>query len=288
MAVSNAVDQFMQRVADEFESLPRQLQGVARYLEQHRSSIMLQKVNDVAAGSNVHPSAVVRFAQRFGYSGFSEMQTVFRDAYRERTEPSGSYQHRIRRVIAERPEKLDETQIARSFIDACRVGLDELVERFDPVRFHAAVDLLAQAEHIYIVAVRRSFAIASYIAYALGHTQKRVHLVDGLGGMHREQIHSIGKGDALIAISFPPYGKETLFCTRLARQRKAKVIAISESDLGPLAGHANVLLKVDEGSVFAFRALTSTICLCQALFVALAYRLELKPNETAHTGDYDA
>ena len=70
----------MQRVADEFESLPRQLQGVARYLEQHRSSIMLQKVNDVAAGSNVHPSAVVRFAQRFGYSGFSEMQTVFRDA----------------------------------------------------------------------------------------------------------------------------------------------------------------------------------------------------------------
>ena len=100
--------------------------------------------------------------------------------------------------------------------------------------------------------------------------------------------HSIGKGDALIAISFPPYGKETLFCTRLARQRKAKVIAISESDLGPLAAHANVLLKVDEASAFAFRALTSTICLCQALFVALAYRLEVKPNEGAHTGDYDA
>jgi DNA-binding MurR/RpiR family transcriptional regulator len=136
--------------------------------------------------------------------------------------------------------------------------------------------------------VRRSFAIASYIAYALGHTQKRVHLVDGLGGMHREQIHSIGKGDALIAISFPPYGRETLFCARLARQRKAKVIAISESDFGPLAAHANVLLKVNEGSVFAFRALTSTICLCQALFVALAYRLELKPNETAHSGEYDA
>jgi len=66
------------------------------------------------------------------------------------------------------------------------------------------------------------------------------------------------------------------------------VIAISESDLGPLAAHANVLLKVDEASAFAFRALTSTICLCQALFVALAYRLEVKPNEGAHTGDYDA
>ena len=38
-----------------------------------------------------------------------------------------------------------------------------------------------------------------------------------------------------------------------------------------------------EGSAFAFRSLTSTICLCQALFIALAYRLELNVEESKET-----
>ena len=34
----------------------------------------------------------------------------------------------------------------------------------------------------------------------------------------REQLRSMGKGDALIAISFPPFGKETLYAMRVAQQ----------------------------------------------------------------------
>ena len=37
----------------------------------------------------------------------------------------------------------------------------------------------------------------------------------------------------------------------------------------------------------SFRSLTSTICLCQALFIALACRLELNIEETKETGGYD-
>jgi len=44
---------------------------------------------------------------------------------------------------------------------------------------------------------------------------------------------------------------------------------------------------VKEGSAFAFRSLTSTICLCQALFIALAYKLELNVEEAKDTGGYD-
>jgi DNA-binding MurR/RpiR family transcriptional regulator len=235
----------------------------------------------------VHPSAVVRFAQRFGYSGFSEMQAVFRNDYTEAVTPARSYQQRIRRVIAEGEGHLPSSQMAMRFIDASRSGLDELVKSFDAKQFEAAVELLAKAENIYVVAVRRTFSIASYIVYALQHTAKRVHLVSGLGGMYREQIRSIGKNDVLIAISYPPYGKETLYCSRVAHQHKAKVLAITDSALGALGREAHATLLVQESSAFAFRALTSTICLCQALFVALAYKLELKVEETIHPGEYD-
>lgn len=287
MSPASSVDELMQRIAAEFDSLPRQLQSVARYVEQQRANLMVQRINEVAEGCGVHASAVVRFAQRFGFSGFTEMQAVFRSAYTEQVAPARSYQQRIRRVIEGDREHMTAPQMALRFIDAARAGLDELAGEFEAERFQAAVDLLVKAENIYVVAVRRSFSIASYIAYALQHTPKRVHLISGLGGMHREQIRSIGRNDVLIAISYPPYGKETLYCARVARQHRARILAITESELGPLARDASVVLKVQEGSAFAFRALTSTICLCQALFVALAYELELKVEETAHQGEYD-
>jgi len=287
MSTYQGVDELMQGIAAEFDNLPRQLQSVARYIEQQRANLMVQRINEIAEGSGVHSSAVVRFAQRFGFSGFTEMQALFRNAYTEQVAPARSYQQRIRRVIEDDGGRMTSAQMALRFIDASRLGLDELAAEFDPERFQSAVDLLVKAENIYVVAVRRSFSIASYIAYALQHTNKRVHLITGLGGMHREQIRSIGKNDVLIAISFPPYGKETLFCARVARERHAKVLAVTESELGPLANYADVLLKVQEGSAFAFRALTSTICLCQALFVALTYELELKVEETNRPGEYD-
>ncbi|GLQ93910.1 MurR/RpiR family transcriptional regulator [Dyella acidisoli] len=287
MGTLSAVDELLQRIASEFETLPRQLQNVASYLEKQRANIMVQRINEIASGCDVHPSAVVRFAQRFGYSGFSEMQAVFRHDYTEGVTTARSYQQRIRKVIAEGDGNLPTSHMALRFIDASRVGLDELAKSLDAEQFEAAVDLLVKAENIYVVAVRRTFSIASYIVYALQHTHKRVHLVSGLGGMYREQIRSIGKNDVLIAISYPPYGKETLYCSRIAHQHKAKVLAITDSALGALGREAHITLLVNEGSAFAFRALTSTICLCQALFVALAYKLELKVEETIHPGEYD-
>ena len=151
----------------------------------------------------------------------------------------------------------------------------------------AAVGLLARADHIYVVGVRRSYAVAAYMTYALQHIDKRVQLIDGVGGMVHEQVRSVSRDDVILAISFTPYGKETLACVRYAQERGAKAVVMTDSRMAPLARGADALLVVREGSAFAFRSLTSALCLAQALFVALAYRLELDVEETKHRGDYD-
>ncbi|HTH62182.1 MAG TPA: MurR/RpiR family transcriptional regulator [Paraburkholderia sp.] len=284
------VDDLMQRIAHDFESLPRQLKSVATYMEQNRASVMMDRTSDIAARCGVHPSAVVRFAQRFGFSGFSDLQAVFRQAYAGQGAAGTSYQQRIRRLIDAKAGRASADlggTVAREFIDACRSGLDELEAGLDDAQFDAAVKMLEQADNLYVVGVRRSFPVASYIVYALQHTKKRVHLVSGLGGMYQEQIRGVKKGDVVIAISFAPYGKETQYCLRIAQQHLAKTLVITDSRLSPLARHASAQLYVKEGSAFAFRSLTSTFCLCQALFVALAYRLELNVEESTDNGGYD-
>ncbi|TAM54858.1 MAG: MurR/RpiR family transcriptional regulator [Paraburkholderia sp.] len=282
-----SVDELMQRVADAYDALPRQLKSVASYLEQHRASVMVDRTSDIAASCGVHPSAVVRFAQRFGFSGFSDLQAVFKEAYAGQSPSGQTYKQRIRKLIDEKPGRLSGGNVAREFVAACRNGLDELEATLDDEQFEAAVSMLQHAENIYVIGVRRSFPVASYIVYALQHTAKRVHLISGFGGMFREQIRSVKKGDVVIAISFEPYGRETQYCLRVAHHHQAQTLVITDSRLSPLGRYASAQLFVKEGSAFAFRALTSTICLCQALFVALAYRLELNVEESKDTGGYD-
>jgi DNA-binding MurR/RpiR family transcriptional regulator len=277
----------MQRIAAGYDALPRQLKSVAAYVDQHRASVMVDRVGDIAARCAVQPSAVVRFAQRLGFSGFSELQAVFRREYAAQASPVQNYQQRIRRLIAAKRGALTSGTVAREFVAGSVSGLTELARDLDEGEFEAAVALLEKAEHIYVVGVRRAFPVAAYIVYALQHTNKRVHLVSGTGGMYREQMRSIGRSDAVVAISFAPYGKETQYCVRVAKHNQAKALVITDSRLSPLARYANALLAVKEGSAFAFRSLTATTCLCQALFVALAYRLELNVEETRDRGEYD-
>jgi DNA-binding MurR/RpiR family transcriptional regulator len=287
MAEPASVESLMEQIADEYESLSRQLKVIAKYIEQHKASLMLEKISDIAAACDVQPSAIVRFAQRFGFTGFSEMQDVFRQAYTEQANAAPNYQQRIRKLIASRDDQLDIGQLTREFIDASRTGLGELSEGLDDAQLEAAVALLQKADNIYVVGVRRAFPVASYIAYALQNTNKRVHLVNGLGGMYRQQIRSVRERDVVIAISFAPYGQETQYCARVAHHQRAKLLVITDSKLAPLARVADALLTVTEGSAFAFRSLTSTLCLCQALFIALAYKLELDIEETQDPGGYD-
>jgi len=280
-------ERLLQLITDEYESLPRQLKRIASYMSQQSDRIMVDRISDIARECEVHPSAIVRFSQRFGFSGFSEMQALFREAYTHKTTPVQNYQQRIRSMIANKSQKASGGDLARECVNATLSGIERLGLELDDVAFDKAVDLVVNADNIYVVGVRRSFAVADYLVYNLQHTNKRIHLISGLGGSYREQMRSVRANDLVIAISFTPYGKETQHCLRIAQHHQAKTLIITDSNLSPLAKRANAVLLVNEGSSFAFRSLSATLCLCQALFIAVAYRLELKVDEIHEQVGFD-
>ena len=280
-------ERLLQLITDEYDTLPRQLKRIASYMSLQSDRIMVDRISDIARECEVHPSAIVRFSQRFGFSGFSEMQALFRAAYTHKASPVHNYQQRIRSMIANQSQQASDGDLARECIDATRSGIERLGRELDDVAFEKAVDLIVNADNIYVVGVRRSFAVADYLVYNLQHTHKRIHLVSGLGGSYREQMRSVRSGDLVIAISFTPYAKETQHCLRYARQQQANTLILTDSHLSPLAKNANSLLLVNEGSALAFRSLSATLCLCQALFVAVAYRLELNVDEIHEQAGFD-
>jgi DNA-binding MurR/RpiR family transcriptional regulator len=280
-------ERLLQLITDEYDALPRQLKRIASYISQQSDRIMVDRISDISRECEVHPSAIVRFSQRFGFSGFSEMQALFRSAYTHKASPVQNYQQRIRSMIANQSQQASAGDLARECIDATRSGIERLGRELDDAAFEKAVDLIVNADNIYVVGVRRSFAVADYLVYNLQHTQKKIHLVSGLGGSYREQMRSVRANDLVIAISFVPYAKETQHCLRFARQQQANTLILTDSHLSPLAKLADSILLINEGSALAFRSLSATLCLCQALFVAVAYRLELNVDEIHEQPGFD-
>ncbi len=274
------VEQLLKRISKEYEGLSRQLKIIARHVEQQRDHLGLDGIQHVAEQCGVQPSAVVRFAKHFGFSGFSEMQRIFRDGLARQISPGRNYQSRIREVIESGAGALSSVQIAQEFLHGSMAGMEALRAGLSASAFKKAVDLLADADTVWIAGSQRSFPIAAYLDYALQHTDKRIGLVTALGNMHMGQMRSVRKGDVMVAISYQPYAQETLDVAQAAVARGARLIAITDSLMSPLARDAQVALIVLENSTFGFRSLTSTMGLAQGLFIALAYRLELPYQPT--------
>ena len=270
-----AVETLLERIGTEFNGLSKQLKAIAQDVERHRDHLGLKKIQDVAARAGVQPSAVVRFAKHFGYSGWTELQKVFRDGLSQRIAPNHNYQARIRDVIEHAEGRLSSADIAGAFIGGAIEGMRELQRSVRGPALDEAVDLLAHAPSIWIAGARRSFPAASYLTYALQHADKPVHHVTGLGAMHDGQLRGLRKGDVMVAISYAPYAEETLQAVQFALARGARLIAITDSRMSPLGNDAAATLVVSESSTFGFRSLTNTMALAQSLFIALAYRLEL-------------
>jgi len=271
----STVEETIRRIEQEYESLSKQLQAIARYVEKNRDHIGIEGIREFAQQCGVQPSAVVRFSKRFGFSGFSELQAMFRENLSRQLASGSSYTARIRNAITSESHSPSHVEVAKDFLEQSIVGMQELQDSMDLSAFQNAVELLTKTDCVWIAASHRSFPIAAYLEYALQHTDKRVILVDTMSSMRMGQMHSVRKGDVMLAISFLPYAEETLVVARNAVERGAHLVAITDSGLSPLAQLANEALVAHENTSSGFRSLCSAMGLAQSLFVALAYSLEL-------------
>jgi len=251
-----------------YDTLSKQ---VARYILDNSNSVAFDTVASIAQQADVPPSTLIRFANAFGFSGFNEMKQMFKQHLMEET---ANYTERARLFRqtttddATPPET--PTEILNMFTMVNTQALQQLAMQTSGDDLQRAVALLAEAENIYVIGLRRSFSVASYLTYALRHLDRKAFLIDGLGGMFTEQLSLVGPKDVVVAVSFSPYAREVVELVELGAQRKARQIAITDSQVSPLAAFSDVCFVVREAQVDGFRSQVASLCLAQTLAVSLA------------------
>lgn len=256
-------------IAARVGDLPKRLAQVAVYALDNPDEIAFGTVASIAAQADVQPSALVRFAHALGYLGFSDLQEVFRSRLRERVL---NYDERLERMREHGIAASQSNLLLGGFLEAAERSVADLRAKLDPTTLDSAVEILAAAETIYLIGLRRSFPITSYMSYAMGKSGIRNVLVDGVAGLAAEQVSFIGKRDAALAVSFMPYASATVSLTAAVKERQARIVSVTDSLFSPIAKPADVVLEVVEANFEGFRSMAATMALAMGLTVAIAAR----------------
>ncbi len=264
-AAPQTVEAFNDRLQGVRGALPKRLQQCADHVARNLDGIALSTVAELARGAGVPASAMMRFCQIMGFSGFAEMQRLFRRAL---AKPPPDYATRLANLQARGAGQ--PAALLAEFVEAGRLSMEGLARDLDETALEQAVGLLAQARTIHLAGFRRSFPVAAYLAYVCDKLGLPAVLHDGVAGLSHGA--ALQPGDALLAITFSPHAEETLALAARARATGVPVVLLTDPPASTLSSQADTILTVTEVDFGAFRSLSATIALALALAVAVASR----------------
>jgi DNA-binding MurR/RpiR family transcriptional regulator len=265
-------------ILDRRQDLPKRIAQAAAHALDNPDDIAFGTAASIAASAGVQPSTLIRFAQLLGFDGFTAMQAVFRERLRERT---SSYDERLQALRAKAETGAGSRAVLDGFVAAATTSLQDLSRSIDEAGLEKAVALLAKAETIHVLARRRSYPVASYIAYALGKLGVRTQLIESAAGLEAEMIGFAGARDAAVAVSFSPYAPATIEQAGALARQGVPVVAITDSSFSPLAESATVWFEVAEADFAGFRSLSASMALAMALCIGVAEKRRVQPGKRA-------
>ena len=238
---------------------------IASYILENYDKAAFMTASKLGKIAQVSESTVVRFAAVLGYSGYPAMQEALQEMIRSRLTS-------VQRIQASNV-RLSGADLVTSVLQTDMEKIRMAIEEISRADFEVAVDELLKARHIYILGVRSSSFLAGYLNFYFHLIFENVTLVtNNSAGDILEKILRIGPADVIVGISFPRYSKSTVKGIRFAKDRGAKLIAITDGPGSPLAPMADALLKARSDMISFVDSLVAPFSLLNALIVATGQR----------------
>ena len=266
-------DPLLATIDENLKRLSKGHKKIAAYIEENYDKAAFMTAAALGQKVGVSESTVVRFATELGFKGYPELQKELQQLIKSK-------------LTAVQRMEVSENLIGDSDIITSVLNGDiELIrataEKTSREAFKNAVSEINRAKRIYILGVRSSAALASFLAFYFNLVFDAVTLIDTASASEMfEQMFRIDEKDVCIAISFPRYSKQTVNALRFIADRGAKIIAITDTEKSPIASFANHLLFARSDMASVVDSLTAPLSLINALIagVTLSRRNEVYEN----------
>ena len=253
-----------ENIVSQFSLLSPELQRAAEFSLQNANQLVVQSMRAFAAEAGVKPATLLRLAQRLGYNGWRELKSAFID---DLGLGNDTYVSKAEKLIAKgtQPALYEEVFLAHQANLA-------FTQAENQHAMQQAVTLLDEAKQVHICGFRASFPIAWSLFYVYRLFNRQVSLIDGLASNIEVFTREINAEDCLLLTSFSPYSRESLDVLNAARQAGARIIAITDSPVSPLAQAADCTLLFSLSSPSFFPSIVSGMGVAECLLAMLVAR----------------
>ena len=221
---------------------------------------------------SVSESTVVRFANELGFDGYSEFQRAVQELVRTKLTPN--------QRIEVTKKRLGTGNVLENVMESDIQKIRYTLERINKESFTAAVDAILSARRIYVMGARSAEPIAMVLKYNLSLILDNVCSVKPSSTAEIfEQMFSIGKDDVLIAFSFPRYSSKMVNAVKYAKDRGARVVVFTDSEISPIAEYADSLLTAQSDMASFMDSFVAPISIINAIIVEITGRREKEITE---------
>lgn len=274
MGVEKTMNQdILTEIQDNMNTFSKGQKRIANFILESYDKAAFMTASKLGKKVGVSESTVVRFAAELGYEGYPDMQRSLQKMIRNRLTA-------VQRIEVTNDRIGDQdllSTVLQSDMEKIRLTLEEL----DRESFEHAVDAIVSAHRIYIMGVRSSAAIATFMSFNFNLIFDNVIQVSANTASEVfESLLRVGEGDVVIGISFPRYSSRTVHAMNFARDRGATTIAITDSEASPLAPISTYTLKARSDMASFVDSLVAPLSLVNALLVAVSRK---KNDDLAHT-----
>jgi DNA-binding MurR/RpiR family transcriptional regulator len=221
-------------------------------------------IEEVAAATGVSTATLSRFARTVGFTGYAELRAQIGEVLRSLLQPVEKLRDRIdREAGADDP--------VREGLERTVLNVRQTVEALGPAQLEATVAALRAARGIYVMGFGLSAHVAAMLSLGLQPFCPQLVNVVEFGGTEvaAGRLMNVGAGDVLVAISFPRYATDALRLARYARDRGAKVIAITDGPASPLTDVADLALAAFAAHPVVSASNVAAVVVVEAIVTAM-------------------
>lgn len=251
----------MEKIKLKYYRLSKSQKMIANYILNHYDKVAFMTASILGEAVNVSESTVVRFANALGYSGYPKLQKALQELIKTKLTTVQRLEISNRQITQ---ESIIE-DVIKSDIDNIQAIINEL----DREEFSKIAEVINRARNIYIIGFRTSTILAEFLGFYLNLILDNVRVVrHGVSDIYEQLIH-ITKEDIIIGISFPRYSSKTTQILKFVKEKDAKIIAITDSDLSPLIELSDYKLIARSNMVSFVDSLVVPLSLMNALIVSI-------------------
>lgn len=255
------VDSLMKRIESLMPKFSKGQRLIAKYIKTEYGQAAFMTAAKLGETVGVSESTVVRFATELGYSGYPKMQQAMQEMIRDKLT---SFQR-----IEVSQSRIGNGSVIEHVLNSDIDNIKQTIEETSRDDFKSSVNAICNAKTIYIYGLRSSSALASFLGYYLGLIFGNVKVISTADRARLyEELNRISEDDVMIAISFPRYSHHISTAMKFAMDRKASVIAITDSMNSPIAQVSKYVLLARSDMATIVDSLVAPLSLINALIVA--------------------